>query len=74
MPQAYSRYEIGKFVPRADDIAKLATAYNVTADYLLGLSDEPRPKSQEVRDKEFFERVKAGTNLLQDALKKAESR
>ena len=43
MPQSYYRYETGKYSPRADDIIKLATAYGVSADYLLGLSDLPRP-------------------------------
>ncbi|MBQ3444926.1 MAG: helix-turn-helix domain-containing protein [Selenomonadaceae bacterium] len=71
LPQAYSRYETGKYIPRADDIAKLATAYNVTTDYLLGLSDSPRPKSQEVRDKEFFECVQNHTLAVLEALRKA---
>ncbi|MBQ6298690.1 MAG: helix-turn-helix transcriptional regulator [Selenomonadaceae bacterium] len=40
---AYSRYETGQFVPRADVIVKLAQTYNVSSDYLLGLSDMPNP-------------------------------
>ncbi len=67
----YYRYESGEYIPRADDIAKLATAYNVTADYLLGLTDEPQPKSQEVRDKELWEQVMAHNRLFQIALNKA---
>ena len=67
----YYRYESGEYIPRADDVVKLATAYNVTTDYLLGLSDEPRPKSQDVRDKEFFECVQNHTLAVLDALKKA---
>ena len=43
MPQSYYRYETGKYSPRADDIIKLSQAYGVSADYLLGLSDLPRP-------------------------------
>lgn len=43
LQQTYSRYESGKFSPRADDLIKLADAYDVTTDYLLGRSDEPRP-------------------------------
>ena len=39
---SYYRYEVGKYMPQADDIIKLATTYNVSADYLLGLSDIPR--------------------------------
>lgn len=71
MTQVYSRYETGKYVPRADDVTKIAEAYDVTTDYLLGLSDEPRPKPPEVRDKEFFNRVEVGTKILQEALQKA---
>ena len=43
LPQAYSRYETGKYSPRADDVVKLAQAYNVSADYLLGLSEIASP-------------------------------
>ena len=71
MTQAYSRYETGRYTPRADDIAKLAKFYDVTADYLLGLSDEPWIKPQEVRDKEFFARVEIISSSLQEALRKA---
>ena len=38
----YNVYE-SKSVPSAAVIVKLANAYNVSADYLLGRSDEPRP-------------------------------
>lgn len=43
LQQTYSRYESGKFSPRADDLIKLADAYDVSTDYLLGRSDDPRP-------------------------------
>ena len=43
MQQSYFRYESGKISPRSEDIIKLADAYNVTTDYLLGRSDEPCP-------------------------------
>ena len=42
-PQAYQVYE-NKSVPSANIIVKLANAYNVSADYLLGLSDVPNSK------------------------------
>lgn len=41
--QAYQYYEYGKAAPPVRSILKLAKEYNVTTDYLLGLSDEPRP-------------------------------
>lgn len=51
--QSYQAYEYGKSVPSAEIIFKLADAYNVSADYLLGRSDMPRPLNfdeQEVKD------------------------
>ena len=54
-------YEKGRKIPSADVLKNIALALNVSADYLLGLTDDPRPK-----DKNF--------NLLQylsDDLKKA---
>lgn len=74
IPQAYYRYESGEFQPRANDLIKLAQKYNVTTDYLLGLSDEPRPTPQEVREKEFFIRAEESINILQEALKKVTGR
>ena len=43
-PQLYQYYEAGTSVPSAAVIKKIAQTFNVTTDYLLGLSDEPRPK------------------------------
>lgn len=40
--QTYQVYE-SKSVPSATVILKLADAYDVSTDYLLGRSDEPRP-------------------------------
>lgn len=37
------RYEKGKTIPSAEVIANFADALNVTADYILGLTDEIRP-------------------------------
>lgn len=40
--QAWQRYESGKVVPAATVIINLADTFNVSADYLLGLSDSPK--------------------------------
>lgn len=40
--QSYQVYE-SKTTPSATVIMSLADAYNVTTDYLLGRSEEPRP-------------------------------
>ncbi len=39
----YSSYETGRRLPQADALVSLARYFGTTADYLLGLSDEPRP-------------------------------
>lgn len=50
--QSYQAYE-SRSNPSVAVITKLADAYNVTTDYLLGRADKPRPAQfdeQEVRD------------------------
>ncbi len=37
----YQKYEYGKTKPAYDVIIKLCNYFNVSADYLLGLSDDP---------------------------------
>ena len=39
----YQLYEYGKHKPNYEYIIKLCRYFNVSADYLLGLTDEPRP-------------------------------
>ena len=41
--QSYQSYESGKSSPSVKIIMNIADAYDVSADYLLGRSDEPRP-------------------------------
>ena len=41
--RAYSRIESGEAELRVDDLATLCKFYNLSADYLTGLTDEPRP-------------------------------
>ena len=38
--QSYFRYEYGTGEPSLDTLIKLAEIFNVTTDYLLGISDE----------------------------------
>jgi transcriptional regulator with XRE-family HTH domain len=40
-PEGYGHYESGKRKPSPEAIASLARFYNVSADYLLGNSDDP---------------------------------
>lgn len=39
----YSRYELGKVPLPLEKFIKLCMFYNVSADYLLGFTDEPKP-------------------------------
>ncbi len=39
----YSQYEVGKRQIPTDAIIKLCLFYNISADYILGLIDYPRP-------------------------------
>lgn len=59
----YQRYESGDTVPAITFVLKLADAYDVSTDYLLGRSDEPHPAKYD--DKEVQEAF-----TLRDALKK----
>ena len=49
-PQAYAAFERSKtgehIIPRADTLIKIAQAFNVSLDYLAGLTDDPRPVNQ----------------------------
>lgn len=42
-PEGYGHYESGKRKPSPEAIATLAQFYNVSADYLLGTTDDPTP-------------------------------
>lgn len=45
---AYCRYEYGQREPGAVTIAAMARLYHVSADYLLGLTDDPTPHNRGV--------------------------
>ena len=45
--RTYQRYEYGERLPDSDTIIKLCNYFNISADYLLGLTDEPRPLREE---------------------------
>ncbi|GHU37330.1 hypothetical protein FACS1894105_09230 [Clostridia bacterium] len=42
-PNDISRYHTGWKYPDAEQLAKIAVALGVSADYLLGLTDDPEP-------------------------------
>ena len=52
-PQLYYKYEKGDSVPSVAVIMKIADAFNVSLDYLVGRSDMPKPTNfdeKEVRE------------------------
>ena len=44
LEQAYQHYEYGKHKPNYEYVVKLAEYFNVSTDYLLGLTDCPDRK------------------------------
>lgn len=40
--QGYNQIEAGRAELKIDDLVKLCQFYNLTADYLVGLSDQPQ--------------------------------
>ena len=46
-PGVLSDWKSGRLRPSSEAISKLAAYMNVTADYLLGLSDDPYPHGEE---------------------------
>ncbi|RKX48746.1 MAG: XRE family transcriptional regulator [Thermotogae bacterium] len=47
-PGMISMYEAGKKTPTIDVLSRLVDFFDVSADYLLGLTDDPTPKSGEL--------------------------
>ena len=41
--QGYNHIETGRAELKIDDLAKLCEFYNVSADYIIGLTDEIKP-------------------------------
>lgn len=68
--QVYQPYETGRTLPSVKTILKIAEAFDVSTDYLLGRSDIPVLRSSEIRDQEFFNAVKSCAAELQSALRK----
>ena len=41
--QGYNHIEAGRAELKIDDLIKLCRFYNLSADYLIGLTDKPKP-------------------------------
>lgn len=43
---AYGNYERAKQMPKLDILIRIADVYNVSLDYLVGRTDDPKPYSR----------------------------
>ena len=50
--EAISQYISGKIYPKTSTIIKMAKILNTSADYLLGLTDNPTPNNIKLNEKE----------------------
>ena len=71
-----AEYEAGKKTPTGPVVAKIAKYFSVSTDYLLGLTDDPTPKSGELPEflKEKLKRLEElqkKVGKLQDILQQA---
>ena len=68
LQQLYSKYESGKVTPSANVIYKLAKTFNVSADYLLGLKDNPDPT-----DKRLLEAINSCHEILNSVIERRDT-
>lgn len=68
-PQVYQTYESDKTVPSVKVLMNLAEKYNVSLDYLTGLSDTFSVKAEK-SENDFLQAVIKSSEILQNALKK----
>lgn len=72
-PQSYI-YEVKDVTPSAQVILDLADHYNISADYLLGLTDEPRPLKVEVQDTPIETEPADDIKIIKERLAKLEEK
>lgn len=68
-PQAYQVYEV-KVKPSAEVIVKIADAFDVSTDYLLGRCDSPKGLKSIDIDSEFVQAALTFNKALQDLVQK----
>ena len=74
-PTAINRYEKGERLPTEPVIRQVAEKLNVSADYLLGLTDNPQPWNNDLpehvrKQLEEYERLKEKWEKLFDCIDK----
>jgi transcriptional regulator with XRE-family HTH domain len=68
----YAGYETEFRKPSLETLTNLAKLYHVSTDYILGLSDDPKPKAVESNVYEYFKKNSLnwkGVPLSEDELK-----
>ena len=70
LQQGYYKYESDRVTVPAEIILKIADAYDVSTDYLLGRSDTPKNPKVDIADNELVETVIACNKALQKVLEK----
>lgn len=61
------RWESGEIIPSQENLKKLASYFNVSSDYLLGLTDEREPYKKPLKIEEalkILENTKRSDNIL----------
>lgn len=70
-PQAYQVYE-SKVTPSANVIINISKAFGISADYLLGLTDNPRPLVIETQETELKDKSADDIQIIKERLTKLE--
>ena len=65
LQQGYYQYESDRVKMPVDVLVKIADAYDVSTDYLLGRSDNPKTSEISDADKKLLEVAKAFRGVLQ---------
>ena len=66
-----STWEVGKAQPSFDILIELAKYFNVSTDYLLGITDSDKPKIEKLRQTLLEAGIMVGTDLSYDELNRA---
>ena len=72
-PTAISNYESGRHEPSFDRLKAMASFFNVSSDYLLGISDAYVPLSEEILNREVVELFNRYQSLNQENRKKLDT-
>jgi len=67
--QTYSAYETGRSKPDSDTLKMLAKLYNVSADYLLGNTNNPTPYDQAPQKPTIEETILNNDELSEESRK-----